>query len=408
MTTETRIKRGVTPEDRLRDARESLCTKQHFWGSLALNLSLQEMKDNEYPEWAAHPKTLATNGKKLLWHPEFVKACTQESQLEMGIAHEIAHVMFFHCFPPPEAVGMENLGVWRMAQEHVVNNLLLDSNFDLAQMPPTVKPVCDRKYQGWSTEEVYQDLMKGKQTVKMQMQGPGGGPGCTCIVEIQGKDGEAPTQAELDQIKSQIQDQMAEAARIAKQMGTLPGNLERLVDDLLDPVVPWPQKVRRILATAGKEDVNWRRPSRRNPNADKVYLPSRQGYGVPCIVIAVDTSGSCWGPEIQTRFASEAKSIFEDLSVEVVHVVYSDCVVTKVDTYRRGDQLEFVLDGGGGTSFKPVFQWVEENNIQPNALIYLTDMEGDFPTEDPGYQTIWACYGPEHSAPFGEVIRVDI
>jgi predicted metal-dependent peptidase len=64
--------------------------------------------------------------------------------------------------------------------------------------------------------------------------------------------------------------------------------------------------------------------------------------------------------------------------------------------------------GGGGTSFVPVFKWIEENDIEPEALVYLTDMYGDFPSKAPSYPVLWGSISKGVPAPFGEVVDVPI
>ena len=61
------------------------------------------------------------------------------------------------------------------------------------------------------------------------------------------------------------------------------------------------------------------------------------------------------------------------------------------------DRIDFLFDeaveGGGGTDFRPVFDWVEHENRSPNMLVYFTDAEGDFPKLPPNYPVIWLVKG---------------
>lgn len=59
--------------------------------------------------------------------------------------------------------------------------------------------------------------------------------------------------------------------------------------------------------------------------------------------------------------------------------------------------------GGGGTDFRPVFAYLEEQAIMPQSLIFLTDLCGQFPEEGPNYPVIWAATTTAQ-APFGETI----
>jgi predicted metal-dependent peptidase len=61
--------------------------------------------------------------------------------------------------------------------------------------------------------------------------------------------------------------------------------------------------------------------------------------------------------------------------------------------------------GGGGTSFCPCFEYIEERSIQPQALVVFTDLEGSFPDAAPNHPVLWAAT-KDHSVPFGEVIQM--
>ncbi len=85
--------------------------------------------------------------------------------------------------------------------------------------------------------------------------------------------------------------------------------------------------------------------------------------------------------------------------------MYFDAVVTRYETYQAGETVEFNPVGGGGTCFEPVFQTIEEEGIEPQAVVFLTDMYGSFPRQEPSYPVIWVSAGGEN-APFGEVISI--
>jgi predicted metal-dependent peptidase len=62
--------------------------------------------------------------------------------------------------------------------------------------------------------------------------------------------------------------------------------------------------------------------------------------------------------------------------------------------------------GGGGTDFAPVFEYVEQQGLAPQALVFLTDLYGPFPEREPHYPVIWVSTSSQ-VAPFGETIPVD-
>ena len=91
------------------------------------------------------------------------------------------------------------------------------------------------------------------------------------------------------------------------------------------------------------------------------------------IVVAVDTSGSIGDKELE-QFAGEISAICDDAKPEVVHVVYCDSAVQSSQQFESSEPIHLEPKGGGGTDFCAVFEWVEENQIAPVCLIYLTDL----------------------------------
>ena len=71
------------------------------------------------------------------------------------------------------------------------------------------------------------------------------------------------------------------------------------------------------------------------------------------------------------------------------------------------NDLQGKVGGGGGTSFHPPFQRVDNENLVPDVMIYFTDLDcwGEFPKE-PDYPVIWACTEKDKKAPWGTTIYV--
>jgi predicted metal-dependent peptidase len=64
------------------------------------------------------------------------------------------------------------------------------------------------------------------------------------------------------------------------------------------------------------------------------------------------------------------------------------------------------ISGGGGTDFRPVFDWVEQDRISPDLLVYFTDAQGRFPEREPPYPVIWLVKGKSR-VPFGDRIQLN-
>ena len=61
--------------------------------------------------------------------------------------------------------------------------------------------------------------------------------------------------------------------------------------------------------------------------------------------------------------------------------------------------------GGGGTDFRPPFDYVYENEIEVDSFIYLTDLECSMPDE-PDYPVLWVST-TARTADFGKTIHLN-
>jgi predicted metal-dependent peptidase len=91
---------------------------------------------------------------------------------------------------------------------------------------------------------------------------------------------------------------------------------------------------------------------------------------------------------------------------EKVTVVYCDYDVNSTVEYEPDDfPVTLKLQGGGGTRFKPVFDYIDENGIDPEVVVYLTDglANTDFTTP---HETVWLTTLAE-DLKFGTVIKFE-
>jgi len=161
------------------------------------------------------------------------------------------------------------------------------------------------------------------------------------------------------------------------------------------------QLLRRLWSETIPADSSWMRPNRRHIWSG-LYLPGVVHEGVGEIAIAVDCSGSVSARQLRL-FEAEIRSILEGQRPNTVHVLYFDSEVQKTELYRAGQPITLAPVGGGGTDFGPCFDWLEDHGIQPQTLVFLTDLYGAFPGTEPTFPVIWASTGA-HKAPFGSVV----
>jgi hypothetical protein len=205
-------------------------------------------------------------------------------------------------------------------------------------------------------------------------------------------DAPEPENGEADTVAEQARDwQIAveQAENVAKLAGKLPAGVTRSLEAAQAADVDWRELSRRAWSETIPADYSWTRPNRRHA-WEGLYLPGVVCEGVGEICIAVDCSGS-----INAR-----------QQPRLVHVLYFDTEVQKVETYQAGQPVKLAPVGGGGTDFRPCFRWLEERGITPQTLVFLTDLCGTFPGDVPPYPVLWASIG-KREAPFGQVIPVE-
>jgi predicted metal-dependent peptidase len=229
--------------------------------------------------------------------------------------------------------------------------------------------------------------------------------------------GEEPEEKCKERDELSWQQSIAAAAQAADMQGKLPSSMKRLIGEILDPKVSWQDHLRAtVMRVSGSDGLDWSQADRRMLVRDRIghepiYFGRPTGFGCGTVVVGCDTSGSIGDKQID-QFFGELRGIFEDLNPREVVIMWCDAKVHRVDFCEEVGDLDVVrckgAPGGGGTSFVPVFNRVEKLGLQPDMLIYLTDMYGTFPTEAPDYPTIWGSISPVKEAPFGEVIHVEV
>jgi predicted metal-dependent peptidase len=218
------------------------------------------------------------------------------------------------------------------------------------------------------------------------------------------------TQEQKEQLERDYKIAVAQAAQNAKTIGKLPLGIERLVKDLLQPELDWQELLGIWLAEhCAKSDYTWIPPNRAFVGAG-IYVPALVSDGEQHLVIAIDTSCSI-RDDMLNRATTETCSVLEYWNV-TLHTVFCDAAVQgEPQTWTKQDYpITLEPKGGGGTDFTPVFDWIAEQDWKPVGLVYITDLEGRFPSEIPEYPVLWLChYEPRifykaFAEPFGPIV----
>lgn len=167
------------------------------------------------------------------------------------------------------------------------------------------------------------------------------------------------------------------SSAVGKGKGTIPASLARELGALLDPVIDWRGRLQQFVQPIVAMDYSYRRP-RRTSWYTGTILPGQEKGGVK-IIAHVDTSGSMQKKELE-QIAGELYGILDSYPHVEITLLHSDAgkpEVIELRSVEKDDMLELVgkkLKGGGGTSHRPVVEWVLENNEEGlEALVCFTD-----------------------------------
>jgi len=159
------------------------------------------------------------------------------------------------------------------------------------------------------------------------------------------------------------------------------------------------------LSPTARNDYSYTRPSIRR--GDPAVFPGLHSEEID-LVVAVDTSGSIRESEIG-QFFSEINAIKGQVRARIALL----CCDADIDEespvfFEAWDEFKFEgrVKGGGGTDFRPVFRWIDQQDMKPDTLVYFTDACGEFPEREPPYPTVWLVKGKE-KVPFGVRIQLN-
>jgi predicted metal-dependent peptidase len=416
-------------EAKLTAARAWLIIDRPFLGALALRLPLIEAD----PTWC---RTTATDAKSLYYNRDYIESLTFE-QTKFVLAHEALHCALAHFArrehrhkrrwdiacdlainpplvadglqPAPGAIVMD--GFADMAAEEIYPYIQENSEqephdqhiYDDEQKPDSLQrgapPPQDKERDRGAKPRDEQSQRATPDEHEPPRTGTGTDP------QQQGAPQPPPLSAtEREALSQQWQQRLAGAAQQAMQAGKFGGSVARLVEHLLQPQLPWRMLLARYLTSMARNDYNFLRPSRREGDA---ILPGLRSSHVELVVV-LDTSGSIDSDEMQ-EFLSEANAIKGQVGARItLHACDETLAPDGPWVFEPWEELRLPesLQGGGGTRFTPVFDWVARLDRQPDLLVYFTDAKGEFPGQEPSYPVLWLVKG-KGAVPWGQRIQLN-
>ena len=350
--------------EKLISARVGLLLKASFFGNLATRLKLINAD-----EWCA---TAATDGRNFYYNTRFIEML-RPKEIEFLFGHEVLHCVYDHF----GRRGDRDPQLWNIANDFCVNGDLVKHN--VGEKITSVPCLYDRKYDGMSSEEVYDALYEnatkidiGKlldQMIDEHLDGEGDGD-----EEGEGLGRPKLSAEEKQAIKDEIKEAMLAAAATVDGAGNLPAGVKRLIQQLTEPQLNWREILRMNLESTIKADYTWMRASRKGWHMDAV-MPGQKPDEMIDVAVMLDASGSI-SQDMLRDFLSEIQGIMDSFPSYKIHVVTfdTDCYnPAQYDSDNLDSMIDYEVSGGGGTDFDCIFTYLKEQEITPRRLIVFTD-----------------------------------
>jgi predicted metal-dependent peptidase len=345
----------------------------------------------------------ATDGKDVYFNPDYLRSLppTQQDGL---LLHEVLHAALMHVLRR----GVRNPEIWNIAADVVVNGIILQQG--VFELPSG--SLREPKLEHFSVEEIYElflkqalpcqnlsnpDLLSSPPTDEPSSQ-PQFSPSQNATDSI--------SQSQKASLEGHWQNALQEASAIARttSQGKLPAGIDRELGLLTTPQLDWRAYLWRYLVQTPTDFMGF---DRRFVGRG-LYLEALVGESVR-VFVAIDTSGSIDNEQLKL-FLAEVNGILRSYPHLTCELYYADAEAYGPHELNPDSTIP-KPQGGGGTSFIPFFQKVDErwDRLTQGVCIYLTDGYGDFPDKLPKLPVLWVVTpgGLNLSGfPFGEAVRL--
>lgn len=376
-------------------------------------------------------ETAATDGKDIFYNPDLLNSLPT-SQQDGLLLHEVLHAALIHVLRR----GFRDHEIWNIASDIVVNGIIMQQA--VFELPPG--GLRDTELEHLNVEEIYELLLKenpkklslsnldlltkslvdsesgdsdrsnknnhfSSQPGNESQEGDRFGNNSLSTGEPQNSD--SLFEARKAALEAHWRNALQQAAIIARTVnqGKLPAGMDRELGLLTSPQLDWRAYLWRYLVQSPTDFMGFdRRFIGRG-----LYLETLIGESVQ-VFVAVDTSGSIDNRQLQ-MFLSEVQGILNAYPHLKCELYYVDA-----EAYGRPYPLDPNSklpspQGGGGTSFIPFFDKVQESwdGQTQGVCVYLTDGYGTFPEKPPELPVLWVVTpgGLDLSEfRFGEAVRL--
>ncbi|MDD2791369.1 MAG: VWA-like domain-containing protein [Sulfurimonas sp.] len=382
----------MTPEKILEKAKSQLTIKHPYFGMLASRLK---------HEASSEVSSYASNGVRFLYNPEFIQKRSMDELLFI-----LTNCVMHHILSHQQRRLSRRGSLWQLATDYAINNLLHANG---VFVPSGAN--FNEEYKNMYAEEIYELLkeehLSGVDAAFDETQQAKKSQN-TLGADEQSEDGSAFSNLEniTEELDPQNESDWEYAASVAKEVANrksaLPAGMERLAKKVKVNDIDWRFELYNAINRHMRNNYAFMPPNKKH-----LY----RGFALPSLTsdtlslcVAVDTSGSIH-EQLLGAFIEEFKSIMQNFPSVKIELILADARVQAHHTFQGGEKMDFAIRGGGGTDYRPVFDYIEANLPMNTMLLYFTDGDGWFPKYPPSYEVIWAL-SRAAKVPFGRPLVI--
>ncbi|HHD74366.1 MAG TPA: hypothetical protein ENL00_00880 [Nitratifractor sp.] len=370
----------MTTHEKLTKAKSQLTNKYPYFGMLASRLKHESNSEIRF---------YASNGSRFIYNPDFIEQCSLD-ELFFILTNSVMHHILAHQQRKLKRRG----GLWQLATDYAINAMLKRNGLTIPKGANY-----DKAFKNMYAEEIYEELKKRNYTE-----------------EVDSFDQEPPTNQTQEKpfsllnrknLSEKEEQEWEYAATISKELAmkksVMPLGFERFAKKIKSKNIDWRFELYNAINRHMRNNYSFMPPNKKHIYRG-IALPSLSSDTLS-LVVAIDTSGSI-NDELLGAFIDEFKSIMNNFPTIIIELIIADAKVHAHHTFRSGDKMNFSLKGGGGTDYRPVFEYISARLPMSSMLLYFTDGEGIYPKITPSYEVLWALSQKRAKIPFGRSIVI--
>ncbi len=368
-----------------------------------VNLAIIEDKENFYGYFLfqvgreirydiATPTAINFKGAKyVIYFNPLIFLQLDMSQMQGSIKHEIHHVLALHLARAKELKKKYSTLAVNMAMD-IVSNQYIDHLPPYATTLEWVNTKYNLKLEPYNSMDYYVREIQGElDLLEEDKEGEEDDSKGDINDEYDPKKTH-DTWDESDDIDDKTMRSFTEKFAELSSKGKLPIQVEAMLRALKgnENEIPWNIYLKKLMGTleSSKKKTVTRR-NRRQPN--RLDLRGELRGHRAKIAVAIDISGSISDTEFRQAM-KEVLSIVKNYNSEVT-IIECDSNIKRAYKVKSIKDVRERVATGGGTLFTPVFEYI--NNSDINLLIYFTDGKGEdrLKITPKGFRTLWVISG---------------